>query len=226
MEHGGGHEIGSHKILEIAGMQVHLDTLIMTWITMAVLIIAIVGCARNVGIIPSGKQNFLEMLMEPILSQVDAAIGKKGQRIVPIVLTLFLFILCSNWIAILPVPGITAPTADMNTTLALALLVIFLVHAFGLHDKGLKYFGHFFKPTPLFFIFHMLDNFTRPITMAVRLFGNILSHEVLMVVLMVLVPFILPSAILFLGVFIGLIQAAIFTILAITYMAEGLQDEH
>jgi F-type H+-transporting ATPase subunit a len=224
MEHGGGHEIGAHKILELAGMQFHLDTLIMTWIAMACVIVVVIAGTRKLSLVPGGTQNFVEMLLEPILNQIDASVGKKGQRIIPIVVTVFLFVLFSNMVGLLP--GMASPTADINTTFGLAILVISLVHIYGVADKGLKYFAHFFQPNPFFILLHIMDNLSRPLTMAFRLFGNIISHEILMIVLLALVPFIVPTGILFLGLFIGLIQAAIFTILSITYLAEGLRDEH
>lgn len=224
MEHGGGHEIGAHKIFELAGMQFHLDTLMMTWIAMAAVIVVVIGCTRKLSMIPGGAQNFVEMLVEPILSQIESSAGKKGQRIVPVVVTIFLFILFSNLLGLFP--AMASPTADINTTLGMALMVIALVHVYGLADSGMHYVAHFFKPNPAFVLLHIMDNVTRPITMGFRLFGNIISHDILMIVLMGLIPFIVPSGILFLGLFIGVIQAAIFTILSITYMAEGLEDEH
>lgn len=224
MEHGGGHEIGAHRIFELAGMQFNLDTLIMTWITMAIVLLVVLGCTRKLSLVPSGAQNFVEMLLEPIVAQVDSSIGKKGQRIVSVVVTIFLFVLFSNMIGLFPL--MAAPTADINTTFGLALMVISLVHIYGVADKGPKYFLHFFQPNPAFVLLHIMDNVSRPLTMAFRLFGNIVSHEILMIVLLALMPFIVPTGILFLGLFIGIIQAAIFTILSITYLAEGLSDDH
>lgn len=224
MEQGGGHEIGVHKLLELGGMQFHIDTLEMTWITMAAVAVVMIGCTRKVGIIPSGAQNFVEMLIEPILTQIDSSIGKKGQRVIPIVVTIFLFVLFANMLGVFP--GMMSPTADINTTLGLALMVIGLVHIYGLADKGLKYIGHFFQPNPFFVLLHIMDNLSRPLTMSFRLFGNIIAHEILVIVFLMLMPFVIPAGILFLGVFIGLIQAAIFTILSITYLSEGLRDDH
>ena len=223
MEHGGGHEIGAHKIFELAGLQFHIDTLIMTWITMAIVAVVVIGCTRKLSIIPGGMHNFVEMLVEPIIAQVDSTVGKKGQRIIPIVVTVFLFVLFSDLLGLFPT--MASPTADINTTFGLAILVITLVHVYGVADKGPKYFLHFFQPNPAFVLLHIMDNLSRPLTMAFRLFGNIISHEILMIVLLALVPFFVPSAILFLGLFIGIIQAAIFTILSITYMSEGLRDD-
>jgi len=93
MEHGGGHEIGAHKILELGGMQFHIDTLIMTWITMLIIAIVVIGCTRKLSVLPGGMQNFVEMLIEPIIAQVDSTVGKKGMRIIPVVVTVFLFVL-------------------------------------------------------------------------------------------------------------------------------------
>lgn len=218
------HEIGSHHLWVIAGMQFHSDTLIMTWITMAAVIAVVVGCTRSISVIPSGAQNFIEMLIEPILAQIDSSIGKKGQRVVPVVVTIFLFVLFANMLGIFP--AMASPTADINTTLGWALMIIALVHIYGLADKGPKYILHFFQPNPFFVLLHIMDNLSRPLTMSFRLFGNIISHEILVMVFLMLVPFVVPTGILFLGVFIGLIQAAIFTILSITYLAEGLEDNH
>ena len=218
------HEIGVHKMWEFAGMQFHADTLTMTWITMAAVLAVVVGCTRSISIIPSGAQNFVEMLIEPILAQIDSSIGKKGQRVVPVVVTVFLFVLFANMLGIFP--AMMSPTADINTTLGLALMIIALVHIYGLADKGLKYILHFFQPNPFFVLLHVMDNLSRPLTMSFRLFGIIVAHEILVMVFLMLVPFVVPSGILFLGVFIGLIQAAIFTILSITYLAEGLGDDH
>ena len=224
MEHGGGHEIGAHKIFELAGMQFHQDTLIMTWIVMAIVMVVVIGCTRKLSLIPGGAQNFVEMILEPIISQIDSSAGKKGQRIVSVVVTIFLFVLFSNLIGLFP--AMASPTADINTTMGLALMVIGLVHVYGMADRGTRYLAHFFQPNPAFVLLHIMDNVTRPITMGFRLFGNIISHDILMIVVLGLIPFIVPSAVLFLGLFIGIIQAAIFTILSITYMAEGLEDEH
>ena len=102
MEHGGGHEIGAHNILEVAGMQFHLDTLIMTWIVMAIIIVLVIGCTRKLSILPGGAQNFVEMLLEPIMSQIDSSAGKKGHRILPVVVTIFLFVLFSNLLGLIP----------------------------------------------------------------------------------------------------------------------------
>ena len=218
------HEIGAHKIWEVAGMQFHADTLTMTWLTMIAVLVVVIGCTRSISVIPSGAQNFVEMLIEPILTQIDSSIGKKGQRVIPVVVTIFLFVLFSNMLGLLP--AMTSPTADINTTLGWALMIIALVHIYGLADKGLKYLAHFFQPNPFFVLLHIMDNVSRPLTMSFRLFGNIIAHEILIMVFLMLVPFVVPSGILFLGVFIGLIQAAIFTILSITYLAEGLGDDH
>lgn len=173
MDHGGGHEIGVHKLLEIAGLQFHIDTLIMTWITMALVIVFVVGCTRKISQIPTGAQNFFEMLLEPILNQIDASIGHKGKKAIPIIITIFIFILFANLLGVLP--GGVSPTADVNTTIGLAIMVIILQHAYGLSGRGLKYLV---TPSPIFILLHVMDSLSRPLTMGFRLFGNIMAHEI------------------------------------------------
>ena len=224
MEHGGGHDVGAHKIGVFLGMTFHLDTLIMTWITMALVALFVIGCTRRLALVPGVAQNIVEMVLEPIMSQIEGVMGKKGERVAPIILTIFLFVLFSNYIGL--IPQMVSPTADINTTAGLALMVILLVHIFGVMDSGTKYLKHFFTPHPLFVLLHILENCTRPLTMAFRLFGNIISHEILFMIMMILAPFLAPIGVLFLGLFIGTIQAAIFTILSITYIAGAFLDEN
>ena len=152
------------------------------------------------------------MLIEPILSQIESSAGKKGQRIVSVVLTIFLFILFSNLLGLFP--AMASPTADINTTLGMALMVIALVHIYGLADRGMHYVAHFFKPNPAFVLLHIMDNVYKTDHYGLSSLRQHHSHEILMIVLMGLIPFIVPSGILFLGLFIGVIQAAIFTILS------------
>lgn len=226
MEHGGGgggHEIGVHKLVEFMGYSFNGDTILMTWVSMAFVAIFVIFCTRRLSVIPQGGQNFLEMVIEPVLSQIEASAGKKGVRIVPVVVTLFLFILFANWLGLLP--GMTSPTNDLNTTLSMGVMIILLTHVFGVHDKGLKYFVHFVKPNPIFGLIHIMEDCSRPLTMGFRLFGNIMAHEILIIVFLMLAPYVVPSGIMFLGIFIGMIQAAIFTILAITYLSAAFAEE-
>ncbi|WP_371361039.1 F0F1 ATP synthase subunit A [Sporomusa malonica] len=203
----------------------HLDTLYMTWLTMAIIIVGAVIARRGKEIVPRGWQNFVEMVIEELLTQIEATMGPKGKIFAPFIMTLFLFLLVSNWLGL--VPGFTSPTNDINTTLGLALAVLVLVHGLSIHTKGIvPYIKHFFQPHVLFFPITVVEELAKPVTLSFRLFGNILAGEILIVILGILVPYVVPTLWLAFSVFVGIIQALIFTMLSMSYLAGALQDHH
>ena len=221
----GGHEIGSHSLAYFAGLTFNLDTLMMTWLTMAIVILLAVLATRRIELRPRGWQNVLEMAIAGLMELIEANMGKKGRQVAPIIITLFLFLLVSNELGL--VPGFTSPTNDINTTLGLALMIVIIVHVLGVKNKGLgRYLKHFFEPFIPFVIINIVEEVAKPITLSFRLFGNILAGEILLIVLGMLVPYFLPTLWLGVSVFIGIIQAFIFTILSISYFSSALQDNH
>ena len=222
------HEIGAHKVAHLAGFSFNLDTLYMTWISMAIVIVIAILATRNLKLVPQGWQNILEIIITSLLEQIDMAMGPRGRKIAPLLITLFLFILISNWLGL--VPDFTSPTNDPNTTLGLALMVVMLLHILGLVFKGKHYIKHFFEPFAPFVIVNMLEEVAKPITLAFRLFGNILAGEILIIILAQLLPMWFPIPnIIWLGfsVFVGVIQAFIFTMLSMSYLANGVkEDQH
>lgn len=224
MEHGGAHEIGGHKLLEFAGMTLHIDTLYMTWITMGIVIVISILATRRIQLVPTGWQNILELVIESLVDQLEATVGPKGRKLAPFIITLFLFLLVGNWLGL--VPGFTSPTNDINTTLGFALMVVALVHFLGAANKGLfTYLKHFAEPNILFLPINIVEEISKPVTLSFRLFGNILAGEILIVVLGMLVPYIIPTAWLAFSVFVGLVQAFIFTILAMSYLSNSFKEE-
>jgi F-type H+-transporting ATPase subunit a len=219
-----GHEIGAHKVAQVGGLTFHMDTLMMTWIVMALVILIAVLATRQVALVPGKWQSVMEMAIEWLLEQMNSAMGPNGRKLAPLVITLFLFLLISNWLGL--VPGFTSPTADLNTTLGLALMMITLVHVLGVMHKGLKYFKHFFEPYIPFVVINIIEELAKPITLSFRLFGNILAGEVLLIILGILVPYIVPTAWLAFSVFVGVIQAFIFTMLSMSYIGNSIRDEH
>lgn len=223
------HEIGVREVIQFAGMTFNEETLIMTWITMAVVLLIAILATRNLQLIPSGWQNVLEMVVVWLHEQMDATLGPKGRWLAPMIITLFLFLLVSNWIGL--VPKMASPTNDLNTTLGLALFVVALVHGLGLYIGGMKYIKHFFQPTPVFVILNIIEEVAKPITLAFRLFGNILAGEILIIILLKLVPIWMPvPSVLWLAfsIFIGMVQAVIFTMLSIAYLSNAFHsgEEH
>lgn len=221
------HEIGAHHVAQIAGFTFNMDTLYMTWITMAIVICIAVLATRNLKLVPSGWQNAVEMVVTALLEQMDATMGPKGRMLAPFIITLFLFILISNWLGL--VPTFTSPTNDINTTLGLAIAVVVTLHIVGVAVKGKKYIKHFFEPFSLFVLINIVEEIAKPVTLAFRLFGNILAGEILIIILLMLVPiwFPIPSVIwLAFSLFVGVVQAFIFTILSISYLANGVREDN
>ena len=220
------HEIGVREVIQFAGMTFNEETLIMTWITMAVVLLIAILATRNLQLIPSGWQNVLEMVVVWLHEQMDATLGPKGRWLAPMIITLFLFLLVSNWIGL--VPKMASPTNDLNTTLGLALFVVALVHGLGLYIGGMKYIKHFFQPTPVFVILNIIEEVAKPITLAFRLFGNILAGEILIHILLQLLGngSTIPSVIwLAFSVFVGIVQALVFTMLSTAYIGAAIKTD-
>ncbi|MBR2215933.1 MAG: F0F1 ATP synthase subunit A [Selenomonadaceae bacterium] len=221
------HDIGVRETVQFAGFTFNWETLVMTWITMAVVILIAFLATRNLKMVPSGWQNVMEMVITGLHSQIDATLGKRGRDFAPLIISLFLFLLISNWLGL--IPQMASPTNDLNTTLGLALLIIVMVHVLGLYFKGGHYIAHFFKPVPLFVVINAIEEVAKPITLAFRLFGNILAGEILIIILLKLMPIWMPvPSVIWLAfsIFIGGVQAFIFTMLSMAYLSNAVKEEH
>lgn len=220
------HEIGVREVVQFAGFTFNWETLCMTWLTMAIVILIAFLATRSLSLVPSGWQNVVEMIVLWLHEQIDAMMGERGRFLAPFIVSLFMFLLVSNWLGL--VPTMASPTNDLNTTLGLALLVIVLVHVLGVYMKGGHYIAHFFQPTPVFVVINAIEEIAKPITLAFRLFGNILAGEILIIVLLKLMPIWMPiPAVCWLAfsIFIGGVQAVIFTMLSMAYLANAVKSE-
>ena len=218
------HEIGVREVVHFAGLTFNWETLCMTWLTMAIVILISWLATRNLKMIPTGWQNVVEILVSWLDTQVSSMMGKRGLFLVPFIMSLFMFLLTSNWLGL--IPTLSSPTNDLNTTVALALVSSFMVHFMALKNQGFKkHFKHFFKPFAPFVIINLMEEITKPLTLAFRLFGNILAGEILLEVLYFLVPVAVPMIWLLFSFVIGLIQAFIFTILTTSYLAPSFTEE-
>ena len=219
------HEIGVRETVQFAGLTFNWETLTMTWITMGIVILIAFLAVRNLKLIPSGWQNVVEMIITGLHSQIDVTMGKRGRMLAPFIISLFMFLLISNWLGL--IPTMASPTNDLNTTLGLALLVIAMVHVLGLYFKGGHYVAHFFQPVPVFVIINAIEEVAKPITLAFRLFGNILAGEILIIILLKLMPIWMPiPSVIWLAfsIFIGGVQAFIFTMLSMAYLSNAVKD--
>lgn len=220
------HEIGVREVVTFAGMQFNIQTLEMTWLAMAIVILIAFLATRSLKLVPSGWQNVIEMVIVWLNEQIGVTLGSRGQLVASFLITLFLFLLISNWIGL--IPTLASPTNDLNTTLGLALLVIAMLHVLGLYYKGFNYIKHFFQPVAPFVIINLIEEIAKPITLAFRLFGNILAGEILIIILLLLVPIWMPvPSVVWLAfsLFIGAVQAFIFTMLSMSYLANAMKDD-
>jgi F-type H+-transporting ATPase subunit a len=201
------------------------------WGIMLLLIIASYFATRNMKRIPTGIQNVMEFAVESLINLLAGVMGeKRAKRFLPLLGSLFLFILISNYSGILPgaghTPGLKAPTSNWSVTLGLALVVIVSVQIFGVRERGLSYFKHFFQPIPVMFPLNIIEQITRPVSLSLRLFGNVYGEEMVVAGLFALVPLFLPLPMMFLGLLFGFIQAFVFTLLATVYIAEATETHH
>lgn len=219
------HEIGVRETVQFAGLTFNWETLVMTWLTMAICILIAFLATRNLKMVPTGTQNVVELLIDWLREQVATNLGPKGEFLGPLIVTLFLFLVIANWVGL--VPTMASPTNDLNTTLGLALLMVIIVHVLGLYMKGMHYIKHFFQPFPIFIVINVIEEVAKPITLAFRLFGNILAGEIMIIILLKLVPIWMPiPSVIWLAfsIFIGGVQAFIFTSLTMAYLANAVKE--
>lgn len=199
-------------------------TIVYTWLVMAILVVGSWLVTRNLstGIRSSRWQNFLEVVVSGIKGEIDEVSKGEAAHYLPFIGTLFLFIALANLLAI--VPGYVAPTASLTTTAALAICVFIAVPLYGIAKQGIgEYLKEYFRPTFIFFPFHVMGELSRTLALTVRLFGNIMSHEKVIAILLSVTPLFFPIVMQALGLLIGLIQAYIFSILAMVYIASATQ---
>jgi len=225
-------EVGEHFYWSIGSFQVHGQVLINSWIVIAIILILGLLTTRELKPIPNGSQNFIEYTLEFIRDIAKTQIGEEEYlKWVPFIGTMFLFIFVSNWsgalipwkIIELPNGELGAPTNDINTTAGLALLTSVAYFYAGLSKKGLGYFSKYIQPTPILLPINILEDFTKPLSLSFRLFGNILADELVVAVLISLVPLVIPIPLIFLGLFTSAIQALIFATLSGAYIGEAME---
>jgi len=204
-------------------------TMFYTWVVMAILVVGSWLVTRNLSreIRFSRWQNMMEVIISGIRNEIRE-IAHDGEKYIPLIATLFLFIGLSNLLAIVPAIYL-APTASITTTAALAVTVFFAVPIYGIAGQGLlNYLKEYFRPTFIFFPFHIMGEFSRTLALAVRLFGNIMSHEKVIAILLAVTPLFFPAVMAAMGIILGVIQAYIFAILTMVYIASATQahEEH
>ncbi|RJQ20313.1 MAG: ATP synthase F0 subunit A [Nitrospiraceae bacterium] len=204
-----------------------------SWVATAIILAVALMVRSSLKLVPAGAQNVVEVVTEFILNLAETSMGHHGRQFLPLLATLFLYILVCNFLGL--IPGFEAATGNINTTLSLALPVFFATHYYGLKAHKLGYIKHFVGPVRsivalplmiLMFIIEMIGHLARPITLSVRLFGNMMAKHILLGVLAMLAPWIIPTLILALGTLVSLIQAFVFVLLTTLYLAGAVEEAH
>jgi len=225
--------VGQHWYWKIAGYQVHGQVLVTTWFVVAIIRTFSLVVNKNLKKeAPDNFQNLAEFITEFIRDIAKTQIGEHEYLAwVPFLGTIFLFIFVSNWSgALLPwhvleIPNgeLAAPTNDINTTVALAILTSFAYFYGGISKKGIGYFKRYVSPAVFLLPINILEDFTKPLSLSFRLFGNILADELVISVLVALVPLVVPIPLILLGLFTSAIQALVFATLAGAYIGEAIE---
>lgn len=226
------------------------NSLLISWLAIVILCVGAFIVSRNLALVPKGFQNVVEVVIQFLYGMVDGVMGNKEQtkKFFPLIATIFLFIILTNWTEILPgmgsvgllethegerliVPFIRASAADLNFTIALSLISVITIQIVGVMSIGFgKYISKFLNfSSPLNFfvgILELISEVAKLVSFSFRLFGNIFAGEVLLIVMYTLVPYIVPLPFLALEIFVGFIQALVFSMLTIVFIKMATEEAH
>ena len=214
-------------IVPTFGLPVH--TIIMIYTVVGLVIFAFLMKGR-LKLVPGVFQLLLELIIDGFDKMVLDTMGPKGRKYLPLVLTIIIFIFVQNALGL--IPGLIPPTANLNATIGLALIVFIATHIIGFKEHGIKYLKHFVGPVwwmaPLIVPIEIIGHLARPLSLSLRLFGNIMGHEHIVGVLLILMPFGYPLLALstVLGVVTILLQTFIFGLLAMMYFGGAIEEAH
>jgi F-type H+-transporting ATPase subunit a len=240
-------EIGAHSLWNIPVLgTVHADTILTTWLAMGVVLLFLGYVGNSYRQPRVGKtQTIFEGVINYVADMVYGSLGKNGEPFVPFFLALFIFIFFLNQFGVFPfkalgLPFGGSPTADLNTTVPLALMIFFMIQIAAVSKKGLGAYKHLAQPFPVLLPINVLEELARPVTLAARLFFNIFVGELLFIIIasitlakvaigsfnLSVAVSILPFFIQFFNFFVGTVQAFVFTLLGIVYLSLAIAEEH
>ena len=206
----------------------HLVVVTYTWFIMATLALFSFLATRRVSIIPGRFQNVMEVVVEGIDTFLTDTMGPQGRKFFPLIATLGIYILTSNLLGL--IPGFESPTANLNTTVSLAVVVFAMTHIVGIRVHGIKYLKQFMGPvwwlTPLMLPIELISHLSRPLSLSVRLFGNIMGEDIVLAVVLLLVPLLVPLPVIVLMIFTSCIQTVVFMLLTMMYIAGAMEEAH
>jgi F-type H+-transporting ATPase subunit a len=206
----------------------HLVVVSYTWFVMAMLALFSFLATRRMNILPGRFQNVMEVIIGGFDDLLTSTMGHEGRKFFPLVATLGLYILTSNLLGL--IPGFESPTANLNTTVSMAVVVFVMTHVVGVKVHGVKYFKQFMGPvwwlTPLMMPIEIISHLSRPLSLSVRLFGNIMGEDIVLGVVLLLVPLLVPLPVFVLMIFTSCIQTLVFMLLAMMYIAGAMAEAH
>ena len=230
-------EIAAPVLFSLFGLPI-TNSIFTAWLVSLVLILLVWSATRRMSLVPSRMQNVAELVVEQFLAiGAQTADARRARRFLPLAATAFLFILTSNWMGILPLFGegelfvrrgdtpvnvLRSANSDLNVTFAMALIVFLWVEFIGFRSGGLAYAKEFIWPGLLI---EVISHLARPVALALRLFGNILAGEILLIVMGGLVPLVVPAFFLGFEMFVGIVQALIFALLTLAFLSMSTAHE-
>ena len=230
--------LGAEQVLDIGGFHIS-NSILSTWAVMIFLIVFSLLATRKLKMVPTGIQNFTEVLIDSLRSLFESVMGESYKRYFALLATIFIFIIFSNWSGLIPgvgtvglfktvdgteefTPLFRAGTADLNLTLALALITVIIIQIEGMRSLGASYLKKFFNFShPIHFyvgVLELISELSKIISFSFRLFGNIFAGEVLLTVIAFLMPLFAPLPFLGLELFVGFIQALVFSMLTAVFL--------
>jgi len=206
----------------------HLVVVMYTWFVMGMLALFSFLATRRMNILPGGFQNVMEGIVGGLENLLVETMGPEGRKFFPLIATLGLYILSSNLLGL--IPGFESPTANLNTTVSMAIVVFLMTHIVGIKVHGIKYVKQFMGPvwwlTPLMMPIEIISHLSRPLSLSVRLFGNIMGEDIVLAVVLLLVPLLVPLPVFALMIFTSVIQTLVFMLLAMMYIAGAMEEAH
>ncbi|MDD8015966.1 MAG: F0F1 ATP synthase subunit A [Acidobacteriota bacterium] len=224
-------------VLGLAGLKVkdpaHLvpDYIVMVLFVVILLIVVFGLASRKLSLVPSKRQSVLEMIIQIFEGQIVDIIGEQGKKFLPLIATIGIFIFTCNMLGL--VPGFMSPTSKLNVTMGCAMVVFIYYHWQGMKAQGvLKYLKQFMGPipalAPLLIPIEIISHFSRPVSLSMRLFGNIFAEEMLIMIMASIIPFFLPLPFMAVAIFTAVIQSFVFVLLSCIYISGAIagEEEH
>ncbi len=223
-----------HWVVQLNNISLNMDTLITMWACMLVLIIFAYLVTRNISLVPGKMQVFGEKILEFFWGLTDSMVGPKGRAHVPLAASLFIFILIANLSGQLPLRmfhlkegEFASPTNDINLTAAMAVIVLVYYIAVGIKAKGVRFIYHGFNFNGIILtLVDILEMFTRPLSLSIRLFANILAGEILVSMVLGAFALLAPVPVMLFEVLVAFIQAFVFMMLTLAYVSSSINEQH